>query len=301
MMASISRRSLLGAGAALAAGSISNRLAWAKAGSPNKLRHVLSNESYSLRDEIRAGKLSLLTIGEFYKDTLGIRGVSLNDMYFKSWDESYLQQIVDNIKANDRVVTCLIMEGNLASANPEQRKKQIESNTAKLKAAAVLGAPVVRMNLGAVGPGEDNAKEGVGRCVAALKEMLPVARDLGVRITIENHGGVSGTVESILAVIQGTDPKWVGSLLDFGNPPVNENPEVFGRLAPFAYHTHAKLAAFKPDGEATNGDYSALLGILKKIKYPGAVSVEWEGAGEAIDGIKRTRDLIRKHWPELPN
>src|SRR5207302_5408252 len=106
----------------------------------------------------------------------------------------------------------------------------------KLKAAAVLGAPVVRMNLGAVGKGEDDAKEGVDRCIAALKEMLPVAQDLGVRITIENHGGVSGTVEGILAVIQGTDPKWVGSLLDFGNPPVNERPEVFANLAPFAYH-----------------------------------------------------------------
>jgi len=298
-MPSISRRGLLcAAGAALVADTISNRRAWAA--EPHRLRHVLSNETYSLRDEIRTGKLSLLTAAEFYKNTLGIRGVSLNDMYFKSWDEGYLRQIVESMKANDRVVTCLIMEGNLATADAEARKRQIASNTTKLRAAAVLGAPVVRMNLGAVGRGEDNRKEGVDRSVAAFKEMLPVARDLGIRITIENHGGVSGTVDGIMAVIQGTDPKWVGSLLDFGNPPVNEDPEVFGKLAPFAYHTHAKLASFKPDGEATNADYSALLGILKKVRFPGAVSVEWEGQGEAIT-IKKTRDLVLKHWPELPN
>ena len=45
----------------------------------------------------------------------------------------------------------------------------------------------------------------------------------------------------------------------------------------------------------------ALLAILKRVHYPGAVSVEWEGEGDAVTGVERTRDLILKHWPELPN
>ena len=298
----ISRRTFLGAtGAALVGGAISNRTAWAKA-NPNKLKHVLSCETYSLRDEARGGKLTLPMMPEFYKNTLNIRGISVNDMFFpKDWDESFLHQIVENAKANDRIITCLIMEGNLAAKDPDQRRRQIEDDTKRLKAAAVLGAPVVRMNLGGVGPGESDAKEGVDRCVAAFKEMLPLAKDLGIRISIENHGGVSGSVENIKAVIQGSDPKWVGSCLDFGNNPVSHQPEVFAQLAPLALHTHAKLASFKPDGEASNSDYGALLNILKSAKYKGAVSVEWEGQGPAIEGIQKTRDLILKHWPELPN
>ena len=298
-MPSITRRNLLGA--ALVAGSAFSLPPARAKDKPQRLRHVLSNESYSLRSEFAAGRLTMLNIAEFHKNTLGIRGVSLNDIYFKSWDESYLRQIVDSFKANDRIITCLVMEGNLADPNPDKRRMQIASDTEKLKAAGALGAPVVRMNLGHVGPGEDDRKEGVDRCIAAFKEMLPVAQDLGIRITIENHGGVSGSVEGILAVIQGTDPKWVGSLLDFGNPPVGHNPEIFSRLAPHAYHTHAKLSRFKPDGEAENSDYGALLAILKKLKYNGAVSVEWEGEGEPIEGIKKTRDLVLKHWAELPN
>src|SRR5438445_4963 len=151
-MSSISRRALL-ASSALAAGGITTKAAWAGADrKPRPLRHMLSNETYSLRDEIAAGKVSLLTAAEFFKKELGI-----------------------------------------------------------------------------------------------------------------------------LAVIKQTDPKWVGSCLDFGNHPVDHKPEVFSRLAPYAYHTHAKLAGFKADGEATNADYGTLLGILKRVKYPGAVSVEWEG------------------------
>ena len=300
-MPPINRRHLLGGAAlSLAGTALPVHAANTKSHTPESLRHLLSNETYRLRDEFRAGRLNLLNLAEFYKDILNIRGISLNDIYFKSWDEAYLQQILLSFKMDYRAVTCLVMEGNLAAPDAAERRMQIDTNMKKLKAAAVLGAPVVRMNLGHVGPGEDDRKEGVDRCIAAFKKMLPLAQDLGIRIAIENHGGVSGSIEGILAVIHGTDPKWVGSLLDFGNPPVGHNPELFSRLVPYAYHTHAKLSRFKPDGEAENSDYGTLLALLKKADYQGAVSVEWEGEGEAIEGIKRTRDLIHKHWPELP-
>src|SRR5689334_5835161 len=130
----ISRRALLGAaGAALAARAGAPREVEAK--SPARMRHVLSNETYSLSDAIGAGRISLLTAAEFYKNTLGIRGMSLNDMYFASWEKSYLDQIRESVRANDRVVTCLIMEGNLATPDAAKRKQQIASNTEKLKAA----------------------------------------------------------------------------------------------------------------------------------------------------------------------
>ena len=304
-MSSLSRRRFLqtsAAGVTLAVTDLTLPQVWAADNKqPRKLAHCLSDETYSLRSLIQHGKMSLLTAAALHKK-LDIKGISLNDIYFQSWDKAYLDKILASAKANDRVLTCLIMEGNLATANEEARRKQIESDSAKLKAAGYLGIPVVRMNLGGVGRGEDDRKQGVDRCIAAFKEMLPLARDLGIRITIENHGGVSGTVEGILAVINGTDPNWVGSCLDFGNPPVHERPEIFAKLAPHAYHCHAKLEDFKEDGEATNADYGKLLGILKADHYPGAVSIEWEGENHsAVEGVKLTRALILKHWPELPN
>jgi sugar phosphate isomerase/epimerase len=301
----ISRRRFLSSaasGLALATTDLTLPQIWAAQGKdPKPLVHCLSNETYSLRDLYGKKKLDLLGTAAFHKNDLNVKGVSLNDLYFASWDKEYLDKILESFKEADRRITALIMEGNLATANEDKRKKQIETNTAKLKAAGYLGIPVVRMNLGAVDKGEDNQKEGVERCVAAFMQMLPLAKDFGIRITIENHGGVSGTIDGILGVIQGSDPVWVGSNLDFGNAPVGHKPDVFEKLVPYAYHTHAKLADFKDDGEATNSDYGKLLGILKAAKYSGAVSIEWEGKGEAVQGVKRTRELILKHWAELPN
>src|SRR5579884_3784126 len=108
-------------GLALAATDLTFRdLRAAEARQPRKLAHVLSDETYSLRDRIGSGELSLLTAAAFHKK-LDIKGVSLNDLYFKSWDRDYLDQILASFKANDRVITCLIMEGNLANGNKAAR------------------------------------------------------------------------------------------------------------------------------------------------------------------------------------
>src|SRR5262249_20339190 len=216
-------------------------------------------------------------------------------------EKDYLDRIRESFHRHERRLTAVMIGGNLANANEEARRRLIESNIRKLKCAAYLRVPGVRMDPGGLRKGEDNPREGRGRVAAACQQMLPVAADLGVRVTIENHGGVTSMVENVLAVIRRSDPKWLGCNLDFGNAPVNQNPQVFQRLAPYAWHTHAKAQSFKDDGEATDSDYGKLLGILKSFDYAGAVSIEFEGKGESIDGVRKTRALILKHWPDLPN
>src|SRR2546421_8726696 len=115
-----SRREFLktaAAGLAMAHSNLTLGRVWAgQDGEPRKLAHLLSNETYSLRTLFAAGKMTLLTTAGFHKQ-LGIKGVSLNDMFFRSWDKSYLDRIRESFKASGRVVTCLIMEGDLATAN----------------------------------------------------------------------------------------------------------------------------------------------------------------------------------------
>ncbi|HEX3000690.1 MAG TPA: sugar phosphate isomerase/epimerase family protein [Armatimonadota bacterium] len=196
-------------------------------------------------------------------------------------------------------VNCLICEGNLATPDEAARKRQIEENTKKLHAAARLGAPVVRMNLGGVGQGENSDTVGVDRVIAAFNEMLPVARQLKIKITIENHGGVSGSADNILRIIQGTDRKWVGSCLDFGNWSNEVRYDSCAKLAPYAYHVHAKAHNFNADGEESQFSFGRILDMLQEAKYRGAISIEWEGGGDPIEGVKRSRDLVRKYWTRL--
>lgn len=274
--------------------------------------NILSCETYSLRDLFEpqkpdpkrpwVGKYPQLTIYTFpaFMKQLGIKGVAINDKYIGSLEQSNLDKIKAACKASDRVVTALITAGPMALADEPKRLAGLKEVENKMRIAKYLGAPVVRINLG--GPGTGFSDEvGVANCIDSFKRLMPLAKELNLKMTIENHGGVSKTSEQILAIIEGSDPQWVGSCLDLMNWPLAPDQihvlyKSCKALAPYAYHTHAKCLTFKPDGEEATVDYARLLGYLKAAHYKGAISMEFEGPGDPVEGVKKSRDLIIKHW-----
>jgi sugar phosphate isomerase/epimerase len=262
--------------------------------------NVLSSETYSFNKLIGAKEnpLTLQDLPAKYK-SLGIKGISLNDLYFKSYDEPYLEKLRGSIKENGLIVTAFIIDinGNFALKNDDTRAKNIEAVRARLKVAKSMGASVVRVNVGRVDKGEDDGTVGIERVTAAFKSLIPTAKELGVKLCIENHGGVSIKADWILAIIKGSDPEYVGSCLDFGNwPKEADRYAEITKLAPHAFHTHAKSHGFKDDGEEKDIDYARVVKIMKDAGYKGAVSIEWEGGSDPIEGISKTRDLLLKHW-----
>jgi sugar lactone lactonase YvrE/sugar phosphate isomerase/epimerase len=260
---------------------------------------LLSCETYSVRELFGQGKLTLETVPELYA-RLNIPGVTFNDMFFTSWDQAYLDKLNDAMAKAKRVPCCLIMEGNLANPDDERWEQQIKDNTMKLKAAAYLGCPVVRMNVGGTGDAQRDATYGVERVAAAFNRMLPLAKELNIKITIENHGGVSATADNILRIIQLTDRNWVGSCLDFGNWPDEVRYESCRKLAPYVYHVHAKAHHFDAVGEAEY-EWGRMLADLRAAGYNRALSIEWEGGGDPIEGVIKSRDLILRYWPAGAN
>lgn len=266
--------------------------------SPVKSKPFIACETYSIRDYITNGKLTMEQVPGLLKE-LGIKGIVWNDMFFASWDEQYLDKLKNAAISNGIINAGLIMEGNLAGDDESDRRRQIEEDKMKLKAAARIGCPVVRINIGGTGDEQKDATVGVQRVIDAFNELLPLARELGIKMTIENHGGVSGKADWILKIIEGTDPKWIGSCLDFGNWPAEIRYSESEKLARYAYHVHAKTHEFSADGEETKVDYGRALKMMKDAVYAGAVSIEFEGPGDQVEGVKKTRDLIRKHWPGI--
>jgi sugar phosphate isomerase/epimerase len=263
-----------------------------------KLRNgnVLSCETYSFRDLIAAGKLDPLTIPAFYKEQ-GIRGISFNERYFKSRDNQYVDQVKAAVKKADRIVTCFVIDGNLAQSDAVKRSQQIEHDKESLRIARRLGAPLVRINVGATDK-QENADNTVGveRVVKAFGDLVPLARELKIKISIENHGGVSKSADNILKIIGATDPTWVGALVDISNFAPEIRYDEIAKLAPHAFATHVKVNVFDEHGEASAFDFPRILGILKAQRYAGSLSIEYEGAEDPIDGVRKNRALILKYW-----
>ena len=263
-----------------------------------KLRggNTLACETYSFREMIRVGKLDMTTIPAFYKEQ-GIKGISYNDMFFKTVDDAFLDQVKAAVKKADRVVTCYVIEGNLAMADETKRKAQIDLDKQRMRAAKRLGAPVVRINVGNTGKEGADDTAGVDRVIAAFNsELVPLAKELNIKISMENHGGVSKTAANIVKIIKATDPKWVGSLVDFGNFPAAVRYEEIQAVVPFALVTHVKVNEFDEKGEAKDYDFPRVLKMLKQVKYKGPISIEYEGKGDPVEGVQKSKALIVKYW-----
>jgi L-ribulose-5-phosphate 3-epimerase len=258
--------------------------------------NILSAETYSYRDLIKAGKLDMLTVPMFYQEQ-GIPGISYNDLYFKTVDDAFIDEVKAAVKQAGRIVTCYVIEGNLATADEDKRKQQIEADKRKMRAAARLGAPVVRINVGSTGSENADDTLGVERIIKIFnEELVPLAKELNIRISMENHGGVSKTAANIVKIIQATDPKWVGALVDFGNFPPDKRYDEVALVAPYAFVTHVKVNVFDEKGEAKEYDFPRVLGMLKKNHYKGPISIEYEGKGDPVEGVQKTKALILKYW-----
>jgi len=259
-----------------------------------KCRMNIGNCTYSLRDYIRGGRLRVEDFALLSR-AMDIYHLEYNVDFFESAEKDYLQKIKDSVQQADATISCVTIGGNLARATEQERLEQVEIVRGWMEVAAFLGAPVCRINVGGTGSDETDATVGVERVVWSFNRLLQLARESNLKMTIENHGGVSRKTDHITAVIEATDPEYVGACPDFGNFPADVRYEELEKVAPYAYHIHAKSHHFKEDGEERDIDYERVVGIFRKAGYQGVFSIEFEGPGDQIEGVKKTRDLLKKY------
>jgi sugar phosphate isomerase/epimerase len=132
----------------------------------------------------------------------------------------------------------------------------VEQFKAYLHTAAEVGAKVVRSLLSTVLCGKRYALPGgwearIQEAAGRLKELLPVAEDLGLCIALENHQDATSADLLRLWEMTGHSPAY-GVTLDAGNPlAVGEGPvDAARRLAPILRHVHMKdyTIHFAPEG-----------------------------------------------------
>jgi sugar phosphate isomerase/epimerase len=113
-----------------------------------------------------------------------------------------------------------------------------------IKAAKALGSPIVRCVLGnqADRLGPTPYAQHVEEALRVLHAVSPLARDLEIRLAVENHGGVDFLARELKAFVEEAGTDLVGVCLDTGNPtPAGEDPELAAEvLAPYVVSTHIR-------------------------------------------------------------
>jgi len=246
--------------------------------------------SWSLHREFSKG-MDLLKFMEVCRQRFGINAVELCQMHFSSLDSSFLSKIKKKIvKYNLEVVNIPVDIGNISQVDEKKRRKDIEVLKRWIDIGKDLGSPSIRVNTG-----ESKDRFALDRIILSYRELVDYAEKTGMKVLIENHGGVSNQPEAILRIIEKVSSPNLGICPDFGNFPPEERYDSLQKLAPYAFLVHAKTYEFDSQGEEKTIDMSCCLDILRKVGYNGYLSIEFEGRGDQFQGVMKTKALLERY------
>jgi len=213
-----------------------------------------------------------------YAAELGLDNVHFSERgYLASLEEEYLLSLKRRADALGLQIEVGMGSFDRYSSafRPEDGTGEEQLST-MLRVAAVVRSPVVRCLLGSQAErlGPLPIGQHIEECVRTLKAVAPLARDLGVKLAIENHGGVDLLARELGELVEEAGPDYVGVCLDTGNPTyAAEDPVVSAEvLAPYVVTSHVRdnrvwatehgaMAQWVPVGQG-NTDLRRIVAIL---------------------------------------
>ncbi len=290
-----------------------------------------SVSSYSFQQLIRNGKITQADTVEAAAE-LGFAGIELIDLSPVP-QASFSEQLAYAAQIRERAQRCGIeivaytIGANLYRGSAEADAEEVERICRQLDIAAELGAPLLRHDV--------CYSERVGDKIIGFSRMLPIlaenarkittyAKALGIRTCTENHGLIAQDIDRVEALWQTVADENYGLLIDVGNFACVDEDSVkaVSRLAPYAFHVHAKDFRIYPYGSEPPADAKPFrsrscnllcgctigegdipveqsLAILKHAGYDGYVTIEYEGSEDCMAGISRGLQNLRSMFDRI--
>jgi sugar phosphate isomerase/epimerase len=233
--------------------------------------------AYSYRDLLQAKK-DPLSLDDFIRDCakMQLEGTELTSYYFPpkiTNDElRRLKRLCFELGLN---ISGTAVGNNFCLPPGEKRDQEIADVKLWIDRAELLGAPVIRIFSGSAGAGQSTA-EAHRLAVAGMEECCAYAGDHGVCLALENHGGLTTTVDGMLALVKDVKSPWFGVNMDTGNFHSEDIYADYAKLAPYTLNVQIKVIVKPANGPRQPGDFKRLAKILRDSGYRGYVVLEYE-------------------------
>lgn len=262
---------------------------------------------------------------------LDVDGLEMYDRFFTSLENSYLQQVADAAQQAGFVIPMFICSPDFTHPDPDERKRAIDYQCSMIEVAACLGGEgtVCRILSGQQHKGVNRA-QGVQWVVEAINKVIPVARENGVVLGMENHYKDSQwpylefalQMEVFLEIIDAIEERqYFGVQYDPSNAIVaGDDPiELLKAVSSRVVSMHASdryvqegktISVDSPQmgypsslchgaiGKGLN-DYEEIFRILSSSGFSGWISIEdgLNGIGEIQESANFLRKMVNKYYP----
>jgi L-ribulose-5-phosphate 3-epimerase len=313
MSSSLDRRSFL-AQSALVAGSMLSAAgvplaARAEEAQPARLRPIrLGVSTYSFW-QFRDQRVEIEDCIE-QAARLGFDGVEILQVQMKEESNGYLQQLKRQAFSLGLDLMGFSTHQGFVSPDKAVRKQNIDKTLHSIELAYRLGIPTMRVNTGRWGTTKSfdelmankgieprlegyTDEQGFTWVIDALERCLAKAEECGVVLGLENHWGLGRDAAGVLRIVNEIDSPWLRVTADTGNF-LERQYEQFEQIAPLACLVQAKTYYGGGKWYTLDIDYQKIGAILKKNRYQGYVSLEFEGQEDPATAVPKSLELLRK-------
>jgi sugar phosphate isomerase/epimerase len=241
---------------------------------------------------------------------MGFDGVEILHRQMREESNGYLQKLKRRAFTLGLDLCGFSTHQGFLSPDKAERQKNIDHTLHCIDLAYRLGIPTMRVNTGRWGTIKDfdelmkargleprlegyTDEDGFGWVIDSLEKCLPRAEECGVVLGLENHWGLGRTPEGVMRIVTAIDSPWLEVTLDTGN--FLEDPyDKLETIAPRAILVQAKTYYGGGKWYSLDLDYPRIARMLKKHKYRGYISLEFEGNEDPRTAIPKSLAMLRE-------
>ena len=240
---------------------------------------------------------------------LGFDGVEILHRQMENESADYMNGLKRRAWEAGLDLIMLSIHQDFVDPSETERQEAIDHTKHCIDLAHQMGIPAIRLNTGRWGTirsfddlmaanGQEPALDGytdedaIGWCVDSIRKCLPHAAQAGVVMALENHWGLSTSVDVLLRIHQEVGDPWLGINMDTGNYVGDPYPQI-EKLAPHASIIQAKTYPGGGVWYTLDLDYPRIAGIVRDAGFQGYVSLEMEGNAPAEQAVAESYQVLR--------
>jgi sugar phosphate isomerase/epimerase len=224
---------------------------------------IISYAFYGLQ---RAGMMDLFGYLESTRYRYGLDAADLWNGTLASTDEGYLRKVKQGLEERELTLACLAVDdAHIWDSDPDVRERHYRNALDHLRAAELLGAGTVRIDMGGQDP--VMSQEQFDHVVMRYREYAQRAYDNGYKVGPETHWGPSLVPENMKRVYEAVDSPAYGIMLHIGHWVEGKEDEGDRLVAPWTFHTHV-------DWRITTTCLAEKMALLRDAGYQGYWGVE---------------------------
>lgn len=295
------RRNFLQSSVAAGAGMLAGAAGSAQAIEP--IRRIgrplmrLSFAAYSYRQYLNRnqGRKPTMTLEGFIDAAarLPLDAVELTSYYFPQTSVNYLASLKGRCTRLGLDISGSAVGNDFCVADAGRLKKQIAHVRQWIEHTSLMGGKTLRIFAGRVPRGEKE-EQARARCVAAIQEVCNHAARYGVFLALENHGGITASADSMLAIVQAVKHDWFGVNLDTGNFHSADPYADLARLAPYAVNVQVKTEIRRRNKQPEEANLRQIIQMLRRVNYRGYVVLEYEAREDPRKAVPRHLATLRE-------